>query len=113
MISLKNINNFNSTLKDNEIIRHHLGNEYDNSIQEKAGSFSGWRSPSSTSQHGNPECWSTALVFDCPHTMDIIAETNLNREILQELKGNSLKQNFARFRKRLDSMAVSNEELYI
>lgn len=46
--------------------------------------------------------------------MDIIAETNLNREILQELKGNSLKQNFARFRKRLDSifLAVSNEELY-
>jgi hypothetical protein len=46
--------------------------------------------------------------------MDIIAETNLNREILQELKGTSLRQSFARFRRRLDGvfLEVSNEELY-
>lgn len=63
------INNFDSALKwikDNEVIRHHLGNEYDND-QKMVGSFSGWRSPTSSSQHGNPECWSTALVFDCLH----------------------------------------------
>ncbi len=118
------IANFTSALKwieDNEVVRHHLGDVHDDDDdekQKKVGSFSGWRSPTTSTQHGNPECWSTALVFNSLHTMDAIAETNLNKEIIKELKGISLKQSFTRFRKRLDSgfrtaaATANDDELY-
>lgn len=111
------INNFTSTLKwieDNEVVHHHLGDSHNTEDQGGVGSFSGWCSPTSSDQHGNPECWSTALVFDSLHTMDNVVETNLNKEITKELKGMSLKQNFDRFIKRLDSVfrTTSNEEQY-
>jgi MoxR-like ATPase len=116
------INNFTSALKwieDKEVVQHHLGYVHydDDENQNNVGSFSGWRSPTASSPHGNPECWSTALVFNSLHTMDAIAETNLNKEIIKELKGISLKQHFTRFRKRLDSgfrttAAANDDKLY-
>src|SRR4029079_19806192 len=58
-------------------------------IREKAyiGKFSGWRSPQSVYPRGNPESWSTSLVFDSLWRMRRKIKKVLSNEIIKYFNG--------------------------
>ena len=51
------------------------------------GNYSGWRSSHSSNPHGNPEAWSTALVFDSVYMMKKKVENEITNEIVLFYKG--------------------------
>lgn len=79
-------------------------------IEETNKLFSGWRSPFITNPHGNPECWSTSLIFTALINFNKVISNTLTLLILKKYPTSVPLDIGVSMDKRLDSLLTIDDE---